>query len=56
MLVDIVLSRLELKTLFISEYRKLVNAEEDVSKNIYKNNLAEYLKNTLRSFESSCEF
>ena len=48
MLIEVVLSRLELKSLFISEYEKLVIAQEEVGKNLVKNNLAEGLKFNLK--------
>ena len=48
MLIEVVISRLELKTLFVSEYEKLIKAEESISKNVVKNNLAESLKYNLR--------
>lgn len=51
MLIEVVLSRLELKSLFISEYQKLVHAEEEVSQNLVKNSLAESLKINLKQFK-----
>ena len=52
MLIEVVLSRLELKSLFISEYEKLLSAQEEVGKNVVKNNLAEALKTNLQFLET----